>query len=677
MSLRSSLLELTPEALMALANAGLVKRAQKDLAAGVIPTLTIESDGAIWAEFEDGTTTSISPSQSLKEASCTCPASNMCRHRVALVLAYQASQALQIGSRDIDPDVAAMDVNHWNPAQFDDAAIAATFSASTIEQARKLALTHPVATVLLGHSGSDSSAVPGVRLPMNHVRFFSRSNLAHARCDCRQGSACQHVVLAIWASRLAQRTQPGASEITLKVPPHGRWEEEAAVSGLMQTGETALLVADLHGWLYSLWREGSAQPLLALEARYEILLARLQQQGWTWVSEELEEVWQILQAQVRRSSRFDVLSLMHTLSQLWARLHAASEADCTAHPRMPTSQILGIGQKGAVALNHLRLISLGAEFWRDDTQEGACLVFADPDTQTVSVLERSWPLTASPIDSLFKRRVAGVPLKLMAAGQLVTKSAKRRANASLELGGSIRQTSAIPLTPDSWDNLSAPLKFAQLEVLRQYLRERPPASVLASQIGSSWHVIELSKSSLENWAWDATQQTLFANWQSAEQTLLRASLPHRHLTPGAVDALARALNGEWGALLSIAGPVWLTQGGIGIRPMSLLTEQRAIVLALEPAAPQKMVLRELLQPSNTNQILLRESQNLLGQLLRMGIRNTPPTQRSRLITQAEQLNDAGYPQIARLLSAVFAPNNAANELASLSMLCLLLQSLLV
>lgn len=677
MSLRSSLLELTPEALMALANAGLVKRAQKDLAAGLIPTLTIEPDGAIRAEFEDGITTSISLSQSLKEASCTCPASNMCRHRVALVLAYQASQALQIGSRDIAPGVAAMDANNWNPAQFDDAAIAVTFSASIIEQARKLALTHPVATVLFGQSGTDSSAVPGVRLPMNHVRFFSRSNLAYARCDCKQGSACQHVVLAIWASRLAQQTQPGASEVTLKVPPHGRWEEEATVSGLMQTGEAAMLVADLHDWLYSLWREGSAQPLLALEARYEILQARLQQQGWTWVSEELEEVWQILQAQVRRSSRFDVLSLMHTLSQLWGRLHAASEADCTAHPRMPTSQILGIGQKGEVALNHLRLVSLGAEFWRDDTQEGACLVFADPDTQTVSVLERSWPLTASPIDSLFNRRVAGVPLKLMAAGQLVTKSAKRRANASLELGGSVRQTSAIPLTPDSWDNLSVPLKFTQLEMLRQYLRERPPASVLASQIGSSWHVIELTKSSLENWAWDATQQTLFASWQSAEQTFLRASLPHQHLNPGAVDAFARALNGEWGALLSIAGPVWLTQGGIGIRPMSLLTEQRAIVLALEPAAPQKMVLRELLQPSNTNQILLRESQNLLGQLLRMGIRNIPPTQRSRLITQAEQLNDAGYPQIAMLLGTVIATNNAANELASLSMLCLLLQSLLV
>ena len=40
-ALRGDLLELTPEALTALANAGFVKRAQKDVAAGLLPVLEL------------------------------------------------------------------------------------------------------------------------------------------------------------------------------------------------------------------------------------------------------------------------------------------------------------------------------------------------------------------------------------------------------------------------------------------------------------------------------------------------------------------------------------------------------------------------------------------------------------------------------------------------------------
>ena len=42
---RVDLLELTPEALTALANAGFVKRAQKDVAAGLLPRVEEAGDG--------------------------------------------------------------------------------------------------------------------------------------------------------------------------------------------------------------------------------------------------------------------------------------------------------------------------------------------------------------------------------------------------------------------------------------------------------------------------------------------------------------------------------------------------------------------------------------------------------------------------------------------------------
>ena len=312
------------------------------------------------------------------------------------------------------------------------------------------------------------------------------------------------------------------------------------------------------------------------------------------------------------------------------------------------------------------------------------MVFADPDTQAVSVLERSWPRDgngAGGAEGMLKRRVGGLSLKLLAGAQVVTKAAKRCANASLELGAGARQTSAMPLSPKSWDDLLAPLKFGRLEGLIDYLRSRPPPCVRPGQAGAAWQVLELGELTLESWAWDAAQQTLFACWRGARQGALRAYLPHRQLTPGAVDALARALGGEWGALRSVAGPAWLEQGGVGIQPMSLLTEQRAIVLALEPAAPRHMRLQETPLPASARQTLLRESQYLLGQLLRQGIRHAPASRRSRLGAQAEQLADAGYPQAAALLREAFAeghagPGRQATGLAPLSALSLLLRDLL-
>lgn len=184
---RADLLELTPEALTALANAGFVKRAQKDVAAGVLPQLENGADGVVVAHFDDGVRTSLPPGRTLRDAQCSCPASGMCRHRVMLVLAYQAraaaAKALGPGAeteaeaaqrtRDA-PDGA------WSPARFDDEALAASLAPSVIEQATRLAAARPVVGVQAWRS---ASAPPVARLPMCSVRFFSRSSLVHARCD--------------------------------------------------------------------------------------------------------------------------------------------------------------------------------------------------------------------------------------------------------------------------------------------------------------------------------------------------------------------------------------------------------------------------------------------------------------------------------------------------------------
>ncbi len=393
---RADLLELTPEALTALANAGFVKRAQKDVAAGLLPKMETGADGVVQAHFDDGVRTSLPPGRTLRDAQCSCPASGMCRHRVMLVLAYQAQAASAKADAPDTPDEASAEPDGaWSPAQFDDAALAASLAPSVLEQANKLAAARPVVGVQAWRS---ASAPPVARLPMCSVRFFSRSSLVHARCDCKQGSGCAHVVIAVWAFRQAGSLAPGSAEVMVEVQPSASagvdTTEPAPLPSAMQ-GEAALAVrAQIDALLLSLWLDGSSQPLMALAARFEAVRSQVRALGWNWIDDALDELWQLLQAQQARSSRFEPLRLVRVLTELWARLQAAAHAgrpqDGSARPALPASQILGIGVKGEVALDHLRLVSLGAELWSDETAEGANILFADPDTQNVTVLERQW-----------------------------------------------------------------------------------------------------------------------------------------------------------------------------------------------------------------------------------------------------------------------------------------------
>ena len=75
-SLRPELLELTPQALTALSNAGFVKRSLKELENGNVPEISHEN-GALIATFSDGVRTQLANSQALKEAQCSCGASGI------------------------------------------------------------------------------------------------------------------------------------------------------------------------------------------------------------------------------------------------------------------------------------------------------------------------------------------------------------------------------------------------------------------------------------------------------------------------------------------------------------------------------------------------------------------------------------------------------------------------
>ncbi|SDY21416.1 SWIM zinc finger [Variovorax sp. YR266] len=702
---RADLLELTPEALTALANAGFVKRAQKDVAAGLLPKMETGADGVVQAHFDDGVRTSLPPGRTLRDAQCSCPASGMCRHRVMLVLAYQAQAASAKADAPDTPDEASAEPDGaWSPAQFDDAALAASLAPSVLEQANKLAAARPVVGVQAWRS---ASAPPVARLPMCSVRFFSRSSLVHARCDCKQGSGCAHVVIAVWAFRQAGSLVPGSAEVMVEVQPSASTGMDAAdptpQPAAMQ-GEAALaLRTQIDALLLSLWLDGSSQPLMALAARFQAVRSQTRALGWNWIDDALDELWQLLQAQQARSSRFEPLRLVRVLTELWARLQAATHAgrpqDGSARPALPASQILGIGVKGEVALDHLRLVSLGAELWSDETAEGANILFADPDTQNVTVLERQWSREADAAaggaaPNLLNRRVAGFPLRQLASGQVITKTATRRANGLVDITAGARQTGVLPLSPKSWDDLVAPLRQNSVAGLVAHLKEAQPDFVRPRQAASGasagasgqLHVVAFERMEVASCHWDAAAQVLHArlgqaaadeaNEARTEDAQLHLALPHRAATPGAVDALARTLAGEYGALRAVAGTVHLQGSQAVMQPLSLLTAQRAVVLQVEAVAPKPLDLESDAEEVPALNALAGDTLELLALWLRQGLRHQGGGAMSKAQAQVLQLKQAGLGRGATLLEAVLENLRSAQRPAlveQLAMLGLLMQ----
>src|SRR4051812_32256886 len=89
--MRADLRALTSATLAELTNRGLVKRAGREVDREP-PALSESPDGTVEATHPDGTVTSL-PTGGLQAATCSCAAPGVCRHVVALVLAYQQRAA--------------------------------------------------------------------------------------------------------------------------------------------------------------------------------------------------------------------------------------------------------------------------------------------------------------------------------------------------------------------------------------------------------------------------------------------------------------------------------------------------------------------------------------------------------------------------------------------------------
>jgi hypothetical protein len=174
--MRTDLLALTPESLAALANVGLVKRAQKELEQGKGPELSEGADGLVTGVFPDGVTARLPPGVALREAPCSCGAPTVCRHRVAVALAYPAWAKKDGGAEEPEPVAVA-----WSPGEIGDEALRERLGRRAFERASALRRSGVTVAVRRPDRGDPAASA---ELPTCTVRFLVPGDLAWARCDC-------------------------------------------------------------------------------------------------------------------------------------------------------------------------------------------------------------------------------------------------------------------------------------------------------------------------------------------------------------------------------------------------------------------------------------------------------------------------------------------------------------
>lgn len=623
---RADLLALTADGLTQLANAGLVKRAQRELEAGQGPRIEIAADGLVEAHFADGTQTRLPLGKNPGEALCSCPASGMCRHRVSLVLAYQQAASLAVpAGADVPEPVSA--AGAWSPADILDSALEEMLTPALRSELQRLARQ-----ALEVHL--ESGLVPSARLPMATVRFLVPGEIAYARCDCAASQRCAHVVLAVQAFR-AGRAQ-GLNTVTLgqrvgAVNPH--------VNAAVQAVQTSL---------GRLLREGVVAAMPAHGQGLAAASRAATEAGATWLALALESLEQQIHGYEIRSARYAEQDVLALAVELHARTHAhLPDGGLDEH-------LLGIGEAMETAMATARLISLGARAFSNGKDLLVSVLLADTDTGSTLVFEKNFTapepgerLDPAMLDSL--RFGPGLQVKALARGQLLTAVARRRADGLLALGaGRGGKTSLMPHAGRY--ELPAPLRVDAVSTLLEAAEEKPPSFLRPRHRVRDAHLFRTAK--IIGQSFSAGAQ----HWQAAVELeddggLLILERHYDAGAPQALEILFAAFDGYYGPLRQIAGPTRVEGGQIICDPWALSADT---LIVPDVDCVQTRIEMAAHGHEEGSAGLLERISAWLAEALHQGTRNLARDYAERGYQLATQARSAGYEQTAHRLDAWLA-----------------------
>jgi len=599
---RRDLLALTDEALTQLATAGLVKRCRRDIDSGRAPVLAEGDDGVIEARFEDGALTRLKPGAALADASCSCPASGVCRHRVALVMAYRCEHA--------SDDVTATP-EFWDPGTLDADALEIALGPTARAELERLRAAPLVVRL-------DRASPPSAALPMATVRFLAPNDANYARCDCAQTTGCAHIVLAVEAFRASS----GANETTLAAHAIDR-----SPDALREAGDALL---------EHLLREGTTAGMAAHALRLNRVRALAAEHDAAWFALAAEALGEQIAAYEGRSARYDEDEVLALAVEIYAR------------PRAKGVAAMGFGELLETPMAKTRLVSLGARITVRGREFLARVGLADTDTGATMLVERSFAPAegGAPFDplSIPSRLVApGMTLQTLARGQALTAVAKRRADGSVSFGsGAGGKTTLVPRGVVL--DLPAPLVGTDPAGLKTQFAEEAPAFLQPRNRARALRVFNVTETLGQSWR-PGVQIWRGAVRLDGYEAPLVLKRVYDAGAPYALDHLAAAFEGSRGSLRQVAGLASLENGELCCEPWSLACDE-LIVPDIDAGALGATLAPDSSQPASP----LEAARRALASALHAGhdrYRNRAADVRKLCV----ELEAIGYAQLSRCFDA--------------------------
>ena len=595
--MREDLLALTADALAALANRGLVKRATKDLDAGGGPVVEVDGD-VVRGRFADGVEVELPGGVPLVAAPCSCGAAGVCRHRIAVVLAYQRER----------PEVAEFAV--WSPGVIDDAALVALLGERRLAAARRsYAAGYPVR--LRRPTAVEPAA--SAELPSCTVRFLVPGELGYVHADATAARRDEFVAHAVWAFREAD--ERGLLDDVVQFDVGGN--AGAAGGGL----DAVVELAD------QLLLDGAAHADPVVDAGLRRAGAELGDRGLRWPAAAVDDLVEQLGAYRQRSTRYRAERFAELVAEVHAR-HRATGA---------RSQVLGTDVPAETPLNRVRVTALGARVRGTVEDRTAEVFFAGGPTALV--LRHRWAVDEreSPTGhELAGRRVAGTTLGVLAAANVVSESASRSASQVLRLSvGRVSKTSITPVG-QAWEALPEPLLVRDLAVAAAALERLPPRLVRARVEAEAVRVVAVAE--VLSIGYSPGEQRLDAVVADARGTTVTISSTYRGVCPGALDALAGALG---------AGPVFVSGalsrvgGRLVLDPIAVLTDTGLVVPDLAPARDDAEPAGYAVAESDPIGSALGAAVTVFAEAAHRGLRHLTPSLRTRIGEVAEELRRVG------------------------------------
>lgn len=616
MSFREDLLHLSPEALMQATNAGLVKRALREFAAGYRPALTLDAALTLAAVFPDGVQTTWPSGRPLQEASCSCNATGACRHRVIVALAYR------------DAARSAAEAPPAPVETVDDAALERVVP----ETLRLVAATQRAAGLSVELRRAESGEpCETARLPAATVRFWAGAAIEAARCDCARAAACEHVVLGVWAFRAAAASGFRAAVQTVRLG------DARAPAGPKREPFDALVAA--------LLRDGVSRGVAALSQ--PLSRARAAAGDAAWLTLLLADLERWSEAYAQRSALYDPAQGVDLLAELALRLAGATRPDAARN-------VLGSGLAGETPLDRLRLIGLGARTVRDGERRRTTLALADADTGTGLVLTHDWAVADAlrakePMLRGAERIAKGVLLEALAQGQLLARHAARRPDGSVRLSGARSADNSVMAQNADWSLLGAPLRFERCAALVHERRAHPHEALRPRHAVGRFVVF--SPARIGEVSYDPDEQAVLGVLVDADEAPLLIERRHERHAPHALDALAAALLGRCGPVRHVAGMLRWRGGLACIEPWALACDRIVVpdVAAAQDALPD-LPLGSAPEPgADPGSRALAALRECLGRLLHHGSTMLPRGWTNDAALLARRLADAGFAALAARL----------------------------